>query len=319
MRMAGEGTPPVSASMAAGFAWAASAVLIFSGWFVVTRFSVTHELRVWDITALRFGIGCLLLSPVLLGSRSRLPARRWLAGLPLALLWGAPFVILVAIGLRLISAAQAAAVVPGAMPLFAGLFAFILGERQGRLRWTGFAAIAGGLTLLVAGGAPEHGVPSGKGIAALLAAAAMWAVYTLTFRRSGLSPLQSAALMCFWSTVLFLPVYVGLGLSRLAAASAGEILLQAGYQGVLMSGVALFAFNRSVTLLGASAASSIPAMVPVAASITAIPILGEVPAPAEWLAILVICTGVLLVSRQSVPVTGRAVPVSAAASSERNS
>jgi hypothetical protein len=34
---------------------------IFAGWFVVTRFSVTHELRIWDIMALRFGCGAVLL------------------------------------------------------------------------------------------------------------------------------------------------------------------------------------------------------------------------------------------------------------------
>ena len=37
----------------------------FSGWFVVTRFSVTHDLRIWDVKALRFGGGGLILLPVL--------------------------------------------------------------------------------------------------------------------------------------------------------------------------------------------------------------------------------------------------------------
>ena len=37
--------------------WAAVAVTIFFGWFVVTRFSVTRELGIWDITALRFRLG----------------------------------------------------------------------------------------------------------------------------------------------------------------------------------------------------------------------------------------------------------------------
>ena len=38
-----------------GLLWAALSVAIFSGWFVVTRFSVTHELQVWDVTSLRRG------------------------------------------------------------------------------------------------------------------------------------------------------------------------------------------------------------------------------------------------------------------------
>src|SRR3546814_4276860 len=71
-----------------GLVFAAISVLIFSGWFVVTRFTVTHQLRIWDVTALRFGVGAVLLSPVLF--KQRLPAAAWLEGLLYAVLWGAP-------------------------------------------------------------------------------------------------------------------------------------------------------------------------------------------------------------------------------------
>src|SRR5260370_1884656 len=76
-----------------------------------------------------------------------------------------------------------------------------------------------------------------------------------------------------------------------------EILFQATYQGLLMSGVAIVAFNRSVALLGAGAASAMIALLPATASILAIPVLSEVPTPAESAAILVIAVGVLLAAR----------------------
>ena len=50
-----------------GFCWAGLSVTIFAGWFVVTRFSVTRELRLWDVTALRFGIGLYGISPLSAG------------------------------------------------------------------------------------------------------------------------------------------------------------------------------------------------------------------------------------------------------------
>jgi hypothetical protein len=43
----------------------------------VTRFSVTRELQVWDIAALRFGVGALLLALAVLRRGSRLPAVAW--------------------------------------------------------------------------------------------------------------------------------------------------------------------------------------------------------------------------------------------------
>jgi drug/metabolite transporter (DMT)-like permease len=282
--------------------WAALAVSIFSGWFVITRFSVTRELRIWDITALRFGIGALLLAPVLVWRRHTLPWSAWCEGLLFSMLWGVPFVLLVALGLSLTSAAQAASIAPTLMPLFAGIFAWaFLGERQGQRRWIGYAAILVGLCALVLAGSASHGSPNFAGLAALAAAAAMWAIYTLLFRKSSLTSLESAALICFWSAVIFLPAYLLFGLGRFSHASAGEVALQAVYQGVLMSGVAIFTFNRAVSLLGSTAATAIIALLPAVASILAIPVLGETPSLPEWAAIAAIVIGVLLASGRPTP------------------
>jgi drug/metabolite transporter (DMT)-like permease len=296
-RRTGTASPRVS-GRTAGLFWAALTVCIFSGWFVITRFSVTRDLRIWDITALRFGIGALLLAPVLVRNRMRLPRGAWGLGLVFSLLWGVPFVLLVAIGLSLTSAGQAASIAPTLMPLFAGLFAWVfLGEPQGWKRWSGYAAILAGLSLLLLAGGP----PSAAGIGALAAAAAMWAVYTLLFRRSGLAPIESAALICFWSALLFLPVYGLGGLSRLGHAGAGEVALQAVYQGVLMGGASIFTFNRAISLLGSSAATAIIALIPAIATLLAIPILGEHPSPIEGVAVAVIVAGVLLAAGQPAP------------------
>ena len=266
---------------AAGFLWATLALLIFSGWFVITRFSVTRELQIWDIMALRFGVGALVLAPTILRPGIRLPAAAWCKGLLLCLLWGAPFVLLVALGLRLTSAAQAASVAPAAMPVFAGIVGgIVLGERQGVPRWLGYGAIVLGLTLLVGTSDPSQGAPSSLGLAALLGAALLWAIYTIVFRRSGLSAMQAAALVCTWSAVLFLPVYVLLGLSRFALAPPSELAFQVVYQGVFMSCLAAVAFNRAVALLGPSAATAIIALLPAVASLLAVPVLGEIPVTA---------------------------------------
>jgi drug/metabolite transporter (DMT)-like permease len=278
--------------------WAGLAVTIFSGWFVVTRFGVTRELQIWDVAALRFGIGTIQLAPTILRRGSRLPKAARGEGLIFSLLWGMPFVLLVAFGLKLTSAAQAASIAPTLMPVFAGTLAgAFLREPQGGVRWLGYGAIVTGLVCLVAAGAVIRSPPNSAGIGALAAAAAMWAVYTLLFRRSGLAPIQAAALICVWSAALFLPVYLFLGLSRFSLASPGEIALQAVYQGVLMSGVAVVSFNRAVFLLGSAAATVIIALLPAVAAILAIPVLGETPSLSECASIAIIVLGVLLVSK----------------------
>lgn len=231
-----------------GFAFAAISVLIFSGWFVVTRFTVTHQLRIWDVTALRFGVGAVLLAPMLF--KQRLPAAAWLEGLLYSVLWGAPFVLLVAAGLKLTTAARASSIVPALMPVMAGLISWHATKQR----------------------------PAGSTIWSYL-----------------------AILICFWSAVIFIPVYVGWSLSRLSQASSQEIAFQLVYQGVFLSGVALFAYNRAVAVLGAGAAMM--ALVPVLATLLAVPILGEVPSLLGIAAIIVIVLGVVIAARRPLPVT----------------
>src|SRR6516164_7877632 len=59
--------------MARGIAWGGMSVAVLSGWFVVTRLGLRHDLRVWDVIALRFSDGTLLLTPALLVGPIRLP------------------------------------------------------------------------------------------------------------------------------------------------------------------------------------------------------------------------------------------------------
>ena len=139
--------------------------------------------------------------------------------------------------------------------------------------------------------------PSLLGLGFLALAAAMWAGYTLLLRGSGLNPMQSAALICFWSGLIFVPLYLVLGTGHLGQAPTAEIAVQGFYQGVLMSIVALISFNRAVTLLGASAAAAMIALVPVIASLLAVAFLGEIPTVAEGVSIAFIVAGVLLATR----------------------
>ncbi len=306
------GVPPAADARARrlvqGFAWAALAIAIFSGWFVVTRLGVTGDLGVLDVVALRFGVGTLCLLPFLLRRGHRLPPGSWKEGLIFASLWGVPFVLLVAVGLRETSAAQASSTTPTLMPVWAGLIAWlVMGEVPARLRLAGYVAIIAGVVALTLNGAHTSRPPSVLGLACLIVAAASWAIYTLRFRRSGLNAVQSAALICGWSAAAFLPVYLIFGLSRLGQATMAEIAVQAIYQGVLMSGVAIVTFNRAVALLGSGAATAVFAFLPVITTAMAVPLLGETPTPVGAAAVLAIAGGVVLAAW---PAPSRPTPVS---------
>jgi drug/metabolite transporter (DMT)-like permease len=137
------------------------------------------------------------------------------------------------------------------------------------------------------------------GATALVTAAVLWAVYTVRLPRAGVTSLQAAALICFWSAILYLPLYLRLSLSSLTHASEGELVFQSIYQGIMMSVVALFAFNRAVVLLGPRAAAVIIALMPVVATLLAIPVLDEWPSWPSAAAIFIIALGVALAATSS--------------------
>ena len=55
---------PASSNYLKGAVFGFAAVSIWASWSVITRLAVTTNLDAWDIAALRFGVGGLLLSPV---------------------------------------------------------------------------------------------------------------------------------------------------------------------------------------------------------------------------------------------------------------
>jgi drug/metabolite transporter (DMT)-like permease len=109
-------------------------------------------------------------------------------------------------------------------------------------------------------------------------------------------------LICFWSAIAYVPVYAASGLSHLAGASAVELLFQSLYQGLLMSVVAVFAFNRAVASLGPNAAAAVIALVPVTVAVFAIPFLGEFPSAASSVIITAIAAGVMLAAASGKPI-----------------
>jgi drug/metabolite transporter (DMT)-like permease len=287
-----------------GFALAFAALAIWAGWFAVTRLSLTRELGAYDIAALRLGVGALVLLPAFLRSARGIPRAAWREGAILSACWGAPFVLLLTWGIGLSSAAHAAAITPSTMPVFAGVIGWaVLRDRPGRRRWLGYAVICAGVAALPAMRHPAgHPWDAWAANAALLSAAGLWAVYTLRVRRAGLTPLQAAALVCLYSSAVYLPIYALSGVSRLGFAPWPEVALQALYQGVLVSGVSIIAYNRAIALIGPGAAASVVSLVPVVATLLAIPILGEWPTPLTTAAVAAIVAGVLLTVRTPAPV-----------------
>jgi drug/metabolite transporter (DMT)-like permease len=272
-------------------------VLCWAGWVVATRFAVTTSLRPFDVAFLRYFVASAILTPVLL--REGLGLRQIGAKRTLVLVCGAglPFLVIASTGMTFAPASDAGAVMIGTMPVFVALFsAFLNGERFGRMRVIGFVSVIAGIIGIAAHGLFDFQSGAWRGHILFLAAAAMFASYTVTFRRTGLGPWHAAAIVNFYSLLIFTPFYFLVFGTHLFSAAPGELIVQAAMQGIVAGIVALFFYGEAVRRLGASQAAVLGSLTPAVAALLGSLMLGEFPGGLTWLAIFAVTIGVVLAS-----------------------
>ena len=120
-------------------------------------------------------------------------------------------------------------------------------------------------------------------------------------RRARLDGLHAAGIAAVGALILYVPAYFFEEGTSLGRAPWGDIALQAFVQGVLTAIASLVFYGRAVSLLGASSGAAFAALSPAMTAIMAIPVLGEWPAPLDWLSIVSISAGVYVVSGGPLP------------------
>lgn len=274
-----------------GLGWACAAILVWSGSLVLMRLGVTTSLNAYDLTMLRFGVAALILSPVAL--RKGVGTRRLRSPglIAMVLAFGAPYVLLMALAMTSVPAAVAGALNPGVMAIASVLMArLILGDRIGGVRWGGLVLAAAGIGLF---GSTGGGTKVGHVI--LVGTGVMWAGYGMIVRRAAVPALNATAIVAIGSAVVYLPIYLLALPKRIAEAPLADVMLQAGFQGVLVSVVAVYAFTRSAELLGPVAGAALPALIPVVTLGLEVAVLGETLGTAEAGAAIIVSLGVGLI------------------------
>jgi drug/metabolite transporter (DMT)-like permease len=275
-----------------GLVAALLAALIGAAWQLASRHGVTTTLGPLDLALLRYCVPAVVLLPLL--SRTGLFPH----GLPpprLALMvlgGGLPFGLVVLAGAQWAPAAHIGVFMAGSVPLFTALGAAAMGrERVVGLRLAGLGLVVAGMAVFSAGSFAD--LPSSwRGDALFILAAILWAVYTLAFRQSGLTPWQGAAVVNAWSALLLLPLLAWFGLPRLLTAPWGDVAFQALGQGVMAGLLGLVTYMAAVARLGAAKASLSAALVPPMTALGGAWLLGEPLSAMTAVAAVLVMAGV---------------------------
>ncbi|NKB48000.1 MAG: EamA family transporter [Alphaproteobacteria bacterium] len=289
---------PSQSNYLIGLACGLAVPFIWGAWIVASRFGVTHALTAYDVSALRVGVGSLIVLPVLL--------TRGLSGLALTRAFiisvgaGAPFALTSFTGMSLAPVAHAGVLTNGAMPIFAALLGvFWLRERPGgqRLVAIGLIIIGG---LLIGGdsftGAPEP--LQWLGDILLVAAGAIFALYMTALRKWQPEIIQTIVAVPVVSAVLYLPIWALFLPSGLLRADIfppwPEIALQAGFQGVVASVIVVMLLTRATRSVGATTLAVFLAGAPALAVVFGIFLLDELPTVLAWAGLAVTTAGMVL-------------------------
>jgi drug/metabolite transporter (DMT)-like permease len=283
---------------AAGLAWGLLAATIWTAYSVLARLGIKSGLSPLDMTLLRFAPGAIVMLPFVWrwGLRD-LGGIGWRRGVVLAALSGPVFSLLMMTGFAYAPLAHGAVIAPACQMLTGiGLSAWLARSPVTRETVTGAVfvllglAFMGGDALLHAGG---DSLLLGDLLFAL--AGSSWGLFGALSRRWQVDALRVTGVAVVLAFAMFAPLYVLWADPRaLWAAAPGFVALQAVAHGLGAGLVAVLAYSRAAILLGPGRAAFFGAMVPGAAPLLAIPVLGEVPSALQVAGLLAVVVGLLL-------------------------
>ncbi|UTW10773.1 DMT family transporter [Marinobacterium rhizophilum] len=274
-----------------GLLYALGAVLIWSGFILVSRAGALASLTMVDMLAVRFGTAFLLLAPLAWRMRRvLLNGRVLLLGLVGGLAYGA----FVYAGFERAPATHAALLLPGLMPVMIAVMAFFFtAERKPLLVWLGIATSSLGIGALLFDTLFQSS-DYWLGDLCFVLACVCWAVYTVLLRAWNIPAWNATVGVVMVAGGLYLPVYWLLLSPGLGEHSWALILGQGFYQGVLATIVQMVFYVRAVQLLGATRMGALMALVPAIAAGLAVPLFGETLTPVLLLSIGLVMLGALL-------------------------
>ena len=273
-------------------------VTIWAAFLVGTRFAIEGNFTVEEVLFLRLVPGAIVFSPLMLRFDLIPRGQSWVRSLILMIGASAIFPFIVSNGLVYAPASDGGALAPGILPFWTALAAFFLAdERPNSLRKVGLSLIFSGALIV---GLWEILFSSyndtWKGHLMFLTGSGLFAIYSVIFRQSGLSPLHSLIIGLFWGTLFITPLLLLSGKISFSQSSFREIALMAVLQSFIIGISATFLYNYAIKQLGAAESGAFGALTPILALIGGITLLDETFELFKVLGIILVATGVLLAS-----------------------
>ena len=273
-------------------------VSIWAVFIVATRFSVSTNFTVEEVLILRLVPSTLIMAPFMIKYDLIPRGLSWLKAGMLMIGASAIFPYIVSSGLSFAPASDGGVLAPGMLPFWTALAAFfILGEKLDQVRRTGLliiliGALMVGLWQIIFNS--DEGV--WRGHILFLIGSGLFAIYSVIFRQSGLTPLHGLLIGLFWGTLFITPILLLTGKVTFHDVSAFDIGITIFIQSLVIGILATILFNYGVRLIGASEMGAFGALTPILAMMGVILFLNESVPAIKVAGIFLVTIGVFLAS-----------------------
>ena len=273
-------------------------VSIWAVFIVATRFSVSTNFTVEEVIFLRLVPSTIIMAPFMIKYDLIPRGLSWLKAGMLMIGASAIFPYIVSSGLSFAPASDGGVLAPGMLPFWTALAAFfILGEKLDKIRRTGLFIILVGALMV---GLWQIIFNSSEGVwrghILFLVGSGLFAIYSVIFRQSGLTPLHGLLIGLFWGTLFITPILLLTGRVNFSDVSAFDIGITIFIQSLIIGILATILFNYGVRLIGASEMGAFGALTPILAMLGGILFLNESVPLIKMAGIFLVAIGVFLAS-----------------------
>ena len=281
-----------------GYVAALVTVTIWAAFLVGTRFAVTTNFTVEEILVLRLIPAAIIMLPYMVKLGVMPPGNRLITKIIFALGASALFPWVLSMGLYYSPASNAGALGPGTLPFWTALIAFLItSEKPNRSRKFGlFVILLGALVIGIVQFETNYGDLTWLGNILFLLGAALWAIYSVIFRQSGIAPLHGLVIGLFWGSLIFVPFLITFGSVKFENTTLHDIAFMVILHSFIIGILAMLLFTYAVKKLGAVQTAAFGALTPILALIGGVILLDEIISPSKLSGICLVTAGVLLAS-----------------------
>ncbi|MCZ8183389.1 MAG: DMT family transporter [Beijerinckiaceae bacterium] len=282
------------------------AATIYGTNFAISRHGIQNGMTPNDMTFVRFLVAGIILLPLFVRSGLRDCAGiGWGRGLVLTVMSGLPMTLLMMQGLAWSPAAHGAAIGPGTVTVIGAIGGWLMfGNKPGWTVILGIAIVVAGLAMIGLAASTSGSRNVLLGDLCFFGVGLIWGGYPLMLQLWKVDPLRATAVLSVLSAVAFSPWYLLAGGSNLLNVNFWVVALHAINQGVINVVIGLWLWGFAVREVGAALSGRFPPLIPVIGTLTAIPLLGEIPGAIQWAGIALIVGGLMVTTIRPGP--GRA-------------